>query len=977
MNTDDRILELEKQIAKVEQRMEAVCQKEDGADSYSAEWGRLKACFAECIAGHVQVQRELEQEREKLKAVVKMSGDMMFEYDIEADKMVYTNTGDDVLFSREIARNYSDNLYELVMEEDEEAGKVLVDALHGGREYFNTELRRIGTDNKYHWVSVAGKAIYNKEGKAERILGRIRNIDEQKRKEKELQDKSQKDSLTGLYNHMTAKNMMTEKVAGLDAGKLAYLIVCDVDDFKKLNDMNGHMFGDAVLCSFADALCKFFPQGIKGRIGGDEFLVYVDNIKREELEEKLYDLNVFLADRYDDDSVDMHISCSLGVVEIDGTIRDFDILFQWADNILYMIKSQGKGAHMITRAEVGKDLPKNTYLDSEKNKDLGDRKESLITTEKELVLFCVELLENVPNAKIALKMICERTCSFFDLDDMVCIEHADDGKKIIYQWNMHNEKEYAWRILEPGVFEWDKLYGRADEQGVLLYNAEKTAQINTEEATSVMIAFSKEARDYRGSIVFVDRRKDRDWSREQETLARIANHIFIHLRFLKLGERERMEIDRKLNYDVLTGLPVYNRFVTTVEEFLDGTERNNLYCVYSDFSNFQYFNEVYGYEAGDKILREFADYLRNDYERGIAFCRVTSDHFLGLIWGDGLEDARQHYLDFVWEFSESVNKRYEQCNLVIACGLYEVKPEDTNVAIMMDNANEARKKCKEQKVITAVVAYTEEIKAQTENIRTIEANIMTAYNNKEFCAFLQPKISLDTGKIIGAEALARWIKPDGSMVMPGQFIEISEKNGFITKIDFEVFDCVMEYLQEALAIGEMVVPISVNFSRRHNEFKEFVPSVLKRLKTYDVPGHLVEAELTESVFASDLNRLKDNIEQLRNNGIEVSVDDFGSGYSSLNLLSKVSVDTIKLDKQFLDSTLSGTQEETALTIIKYLIKMLKHLGFKVLAEGVETAEQLDMLKKAECDMVQGYYYAKPMPIAEFRQFLKKFNGEKT
>ena len=152
-----------------------------------------------------------------------------------------------------------------------------------------------------------------------------------------------------------------------------------------------------------------------------------------------------------------------------------------------------------------------------------------------------------------------------------------------------------------------------------------------------------------------------------------------------------------------------------------------------------------------------------------------------------------------------------------------------------------------------------------------------------------------------------------------------------------------------------------------------MPNILKRLKDYKVPGNLLEVEVTESVFMSDLNKLTNNLETLRDRGVEISVDDFGSGYSSLNLLSKVAVDTVKLDKQFLDDTMNSEREETALTIIKYLTKMLRHLGFKVLAEGVETSEQLEMLRLADCDIVQGYFYAKPMPIGEFRTFLQEFN----
>ena len=382
---------------------------------------------------------------------------------------------------------------------------------------------------------------------------------------------------------------------------------------------------------------------------------------------------------------------------------------------------------------------------------------------------------------------------------------------------------------------------------------------------------------------------------------------------------------------------------------------------------------MYGYEVGDRILHDFAVELQEKCQEGVLFCRVTSDHFVGVLKEDSVEDARQAYLTFTNSFVKRINSRYDQCNLVIATGLYEITENDWSVSSMMDNANEARKQCKTQKVDSAVEIYTDKIRRDLENTRTIVSGMVSAYNNKEFHAYLQPKVSLHTGKVVGAEALVRWIKADGTMVMPGKFIDIFERNGFITKVDFAILDQVMEYLRDALAQGEEVVPISVNFSRRHNEYADFVPNILKRLKDYKVPSDLLEVEVTESVFMSDLNKLTNNLETLRDRGVEISVDDFGSGYSSLNLLSKVTVDTVKLDKQFLDDTMNSEREETALTIIKYLTKMLRHLGFKVLAEGVETSEQLEMLRLADCDIVQGYFYAKPMPIGEFRTFLQEFN----
>jgi EAL domain-containing protein (putative c-di-GMP-specific phosphodiesterase class I) len=290
---------------------------------------------------------------------------------------------------------------------------------------------------------------------------------------------------------------------------------------------------------------------------------------------------------------------------------------------------------------------------------------------------------------------------------------------------------------------------------------------------------------------------------------------------------------------------------------------------------------------------------------------------------------------------------------------------------MVDNANEARKKCKEQKVETVVKVYTESLRQELENAKAVNSNILKGLKNNEFYAYLQPKVSLKTGKIEGAEALVRWIKPDGSRVMPDEFIGIAEKNGYITKIDFAVLEQVLSYLEEAVNAGEEVVPISVNFSRRNNEFKEFVPSILKRLDQYHVSADLLEAEVTESVFMADLSAVDDNMTRLREHGVEVSVDDFGSGYSSLNILSKISADTIKLDKLFLNN---AGKDERGLTVIQYLTKMLKRLGFTVLAEGVETKEQLEWLKMADCDLVQGFYYAKPMSIVEFRKFLQEFNS---
>ena len=873
-----------------------------------------------------ETTKELQREREKLMAVIRMSGDLIFEYDIAKDQMHYAGPEEGSLYCGQITEGYTEQLLREVDNRTDAVEQQLAEALHSGEPDICIELCKTDEEGNPHWMKVIGQTFYNEKKEPERVLGKVCDIDAQKKKERELQEKSQRDSLTGLLNHSTIKQQITHRLQKMKRGQVGYLIVLDVDSFKKINDTNGHLFGDAVLCSFADEMNKLFPEALKGRIGGDEFVCYVENMPREELEEKLGQLNRCMSDRYDDDKTGLHISCSLGAAVTDGTVTDYNLLFQWADAALYQVKSREKGAYDLLEVKEGVALPGQSYLDSEENKeDEIVHKEAQFESAEDLVLFCMDLLENVPNLTSALKVISERTCSFFNIDDMICVEVNEAGPSIRYQWNREEKKNFVKRILHPGVFEWDRIRKRADESGAAIYRQSETPNIYKEEAESVMIVMSTASKGLKASVIFSDRHTDRTWEEEKNALCRISHQIFNRLRMLKNAEKDQRELNRKLNYDALTGLPVYNKFVDKLEAYMAANGKTGLYFVSSDFSNFQYVNEMYGYEVGDRILHDFAVALQEKCKEGVLFCRVTSDHFVGVLKEDSVEDARQAYLTFTNSFVKRINSRYDQCNLVIATGLYGITENDWSVSSMMDNANEARKQCKTQKVDSAVEIYTDKIKA------------------------------------------------DGTMVMPGKFIDIFERNGFITKVDFAILDQVMEYLRDALAQGEEVVPISVNFSRRHNEYADFVPNILKRLKDYKVPSDLLEVEVTESVFMSDLNKLTNNLETLRDRGVEISVDDFGSGYSSLNLLSKVAVDTVKLDKQFLDDTMNSEREETALTIIKYLTKMLRHLGFKVLAEGVETSEQLEMLRLADCDIVQGYFYAKPMPIGEFRTFLQEFN----
>lgn len=816
------------------------------------------------------------------------------------------------------------------------------------------------------------RPYYTSDGEQAGVVVVLFDVTAPRREKAELLERSNTDSMTRLLNHEAVRTQVRERLNRLREGQTAYLMICDVDNFKLINDMNGHLFGDVVLCAFADELRTQFPDELKGRIGGDEFLLYTDAIDRDELERRLGLLTHFVSDCYVTDGQVQQISSSIGAAEIHAGQTDYDVIFQWADSALYNVKKNGKGGHCILNVPSSMELPEHSYLATLDNGEEYRHREILVRSEEELILFCMELLENVPDLLNALRMISERLCRFYELDDLVFVEHGSQENSMVYRWSRMNVQAVIPNHTGGlQTFNWDDYAPKCDEDGALVLEDRNLDWQRIEEIHTALLVCSRSVRDYHASIVFRDSKPGRLWTGARDTLVRISNLIFYRMRNRKHEEERLKALDRAKNYDALTGFPFYNRWVDLVREYLHEHTRENLYCVATDFSNFQYFNEKYGYETGDKLLKEYADWLRGKYGEECLFGRISSDHFVGLLQGDSLKEVSDDYFYITRNFDTLVNARFHGVNLTLATGICPLRGMESDIVTVFDNANEARKKGKEQKVRTYVKVYTEKLRKQVESDKEVRGNIVQGWEQKEFTAWLQPKVDLRSGKVVGAEALARWMRPGGVCVMPGDFVGVAEQSGMITKIDFKIFDQVLDYLGEALDDGEETVPISVNFSRRQNEFEEFIPSVAQRLKKSGIPPYLLEAEITESVFMSDLTPVTENVRSLRGMGLEVSVDDFGSGYSSLNMLSKVEVDTIKLDREFI---VNAEKDEKGLVVLRYLIKMLKHLGFKVLAEGAETEAQIRWLRDADCDIVQGFYYAKPMPIPEFRAFLKEFNG---
>lgn len=918
-----------------------------------------------------EMLEQMRLDQKKLSVVVEIAADLIFEYDIAKDAMHYTKQSDDGLNSEHIPNNYFETIRSegWIHPDDMDELENFLNQMRNGNPSVHTVLRKRFNDRKYHWIEADGRTIYDENGAPDRIIGKVTNIDSRMEKEEQLKLGSERDSLTGLYNHKTCIDKTRNQLQLMKPGEGAALIICDIDNFKQINDNNGHLFGDAVLCKFADELRQAFPDSLKGRIGGDEFMLLVRAATKEQVESKLQQLCGQFNKLNVEEGSEIKISCSIGVVMCTYEKHDYETAFQLADAALYKVKNAGKGRFHIVNITDNKADLRISYLQSKKDEKEYVREESLIRNDEDLILFSLELLENVEDVRVGLKMVADRVSCFYGFDEILYIRQDGDVFEKVFHWGSQNAPAFRSRILESDEVQWaysDKPY---DENNSLTFSHAEMDEMGCVDSVSMLVVKYDKHDETCRYMIFADRLLDRTWEAERSTMVRIAGIIYNRILRMKTAEKNIEEAEFQMNYDSLTNLLNYTKFLTMAGQYLQGVNNSDIssyFFMYADFDNFQYMNEIYGYSVGDIVLKRFAGYLK-EWDKGVYFSRITSDHYCGL-FRDGagdLEEVKQYLLSFC----DIISKEYPLGNIKLVCGFSRVEGiDDESVAALVDCANVARKYGKGTGK-TCFSLYSDKIRQQNETEMSVVTHMKAALDNKEFKVYLQPKVNLHTGKSVGAEALVRWQRDDGILFYPDQFIPVFERNGFITKVDFYVLEEVLNYLRNAIDAGEEVVPVSVNFSRLHNNDDGFVDKIKALLDKYRISPGLLEVEVTESVYMYDFNGLREKVIRLQDMGVAVSIDDFGSGYSSLNVLSKVSADIIKLDRQFLSDEGGGVPTE----FIKYLINMIKHLGYQTIAEGVETKEQEEMLKGANCDMVQGYYYARPMPIDDFRLFLHDYN----
>ncbi|MBD5516741.1 MAG: EAL domain-containing protein [Lachnospiraceae bacterium] len=388
----------------------------------------------------------------------------------------------------------------------------------------------------------------------------------------------------------------------------------------------------------------------------------------------------------------------------------------------------------------------------------------------------------------------------------------------------------------------------------------------------------------------------------------------------------------------------------------------NVGFIQFDIRKFKIVNDLYGEKFGDEILDFIADRLGEICRADQFFINLRSDVFMVVTEYDKEDELEE----FIRKLDAAICN-YKNVKIQMSYGVYTVEDKEMELRQMEDRAAMARKAAKNS-IVTNILFYKEQFKESLYNRKFIEENMQTAITERQFMMYLQPKYSIAKNEIIGAEALVRWKHPERGMIFPDQFIPIIEENGFIRKVDYYIWEEACRFIKKCEELSITTCPISVNVSRMHLGDDECIKVLSDLIRNTGIPKKLLELEITETV---DDQQVSMKAFQLKEEGYTLLMDDFGSGYSSLNILLETPFDVIKLDKRFMENMmLSGKGR----MILEQVVSMSEKLGLGLLAEGVETKEQVDLLQSIGCDQVQGYYYAKPMPQEEFFELLKKQNS---
>lgn len=790
----------------------------------------------------------------------------LFEYFTVQDTMVIHNK--DMTVWRKIEHylggDQSIRQGQLRPEDSWQIRELLTGSLHGPM-----ELRGIRTQGEETVYEV--DAVPSEDEAAGTIyLGYIRDITLEKAKEKSLRQQAQRDSLTLLYNNMTGKALIDQYLREKDPYASCGLLVIDVDFFKNVNDRYGHLFGNKVLQELAHLLQTLFSKkDILVRAGGDEFLVFLKDVDHATLLNKTRQLSESVR-KIPFSENDYCLTCSIGACFLPENVSGYlySQLFENADWALYQAKENGRNQYVFCDdlRRYTESTPHVAHLDAD-GPELDTR-----YLHNDLISTAFEIFEKTSRFEDAIDLFLKIVGIRLQLDRITILSTNIKERRHtkLFQWLAPKASSALADTVSFTKEDFLTLFQSYDENGIAvlqhdnlsMYSPAAQAQLMQGGVkTAVYTAIYNEG-EYQGAVAYIVCGSKRFWTTQsRRELGELTKIITAYLtRHLAANAIDGGRITAP-DFDWLTGLLSFTRFREEVEHKIVSGYAEGYQIIYCDFENFKYFNEVYGYATGDKVLKEFSDLL-------VEAVKNKGESYLCRIVGD------------------------------------------------------------------------------------------------QFCLYLQPKFSLADLTVIGAEALVRWEKPDGTILYPDQFIPVLENSGRIVELDLYMLEQVAAFLERNAKAGRKLIPIAVNASVLLAKDLRNAETYSKILADHHINAALLEIELTETAAVSEFDCVKRLFACFQEKNMQTSLDDFGAGYSLLNSVVDIPINTVKLDRSFLTRC---TTNQRGLYFLQEIVNMVKGLGYQVICEGIETKDQVDLMRSLGCDAAQGFWFSKAISTEAFEE----------
>lgn len=486
------------------------------------------------------------------------------------------------------------------------------------------------------------------------------------------------------------------------------------------------------------------------------------------------------------------------------------------------------------------------------------------------------------------------------------------------------------------------------------------------DSTRVLKFTENNVRACKANYSFMQSKSGQDWSDEEvqqiEAFEKLI-YTFCDRSYASTIAKDLSMFDNDLMVYPLTF------FLATVKNLIRQGRIGEFGGVYFNIKHFSSINDRFGRDCATNIMKQFIHGIQEKILYEECICRVGGDNFVVLFKKDNLNIIKNYLSGMPITFNDE-----EAVTVTTTAGYYMIPEATESATDVMDRISTAYQLAKSV-YKRPFLFYDDEIMQHQTHVKEIEMMFPSAIENEEFKVFYQPKTQLNNYQLAGAEALCRWFR-NGKVISPGEFIPVLEGSKAICTLDFYMLDHVCRDIRRWLDEGREAVKVSVNLSRLHLGDEDLLESILRIIDKYKVPHHFIEIELTETTTDVDYKELKKIVYGLREQDISTSVDDFGVGYSSLNLIREMPWNVLKIDKSFLPTQEEENNDPSKVKMLRHIITMSQDLGLECIVEGVETAEQVKLLKDCKCYLAQGFYFDRPLPVKEFEQKLESAAGKK-